>query len=152
MATIRKQLEQATAVTLLSTEMNSVVNGANAVTSSAVLNNAVGQANTDGYMWAKIELVLGAVGAAMTLNSGVPIYFLSSVDGTNYEDGDATVVPARAPDVVIGVRNVATAQRITRRIAVPVGAQKVLAVNSTGQTWNASGNTLKMLLSTDQGV
>jgi hypothetical protein len=152
MATIRKQLEQTTAVTLLSTEMNSVVNGANAVTSTAVLNNAVGQANTDGYLFAKIELVLGAVASALTLNSGVQVWFLSSVDGTNYEDGDASTTPARQPDVVIGVRNVATAQRITRRIPVPVGTQKVLVSNLTGQTWAASGNTLKVLLSTDEGV
>ena len=152
MATTLKQTEQASAVTLLSTELNSLANGSNAVSSTAILNNAIGQANTDGYVRGKLELNIGAPAAALTLNTGVTVWFLQTVDGTNYEDGDASTTPARLPHIVIPVRAVATAQRIIQRIAVPVGTQKVLVSNGTGQSWNASGNSLKLILNTDSSV
>ena len=152
-ATVLKQLEQATAVSLLTTELNALANNGNAISATAVLVNTVGTANTDGYVRGKAELKLAAVAGAFTANTGLSVWFLGSVDGTNYEDGDASTTPARLPDVVFPVRAVATAQRILRRVRVPVGTHYVLVRNDgTGQALGATLNTLKLLLGTDEMV
>lgn len=153
MATALKQIEQATAVLLLSTELNSLLNNTNAVSATPVLVNTVGTSNTDGYVRGKLEAVIGAPAGTLTANSSLNVWFLETVDGTNYEDGDASTTPAREADCVLGVRAVSTAQRITKEVFVPVGSSKVLYRNAgTGQTLASSGNTLKLLLNTDEMV
>lgn len=154
MATVLKQLEQAASVTLLSTELNSLANNAGVVSSvggtSGVFNNAVGTTNMDGNPRGKLEFLMGGTVTALTAGGAIQVWFLLSVDGTNFENGTP---PPRNPDVVIPLGALTTAQRVTRRCSVPVGKFKVYAVNAaTGQAMPSSGNTLTLLLNTDEGV
>jgi hypothetical protein len=152
MATTLEQIEQSTATTLLSTEFNSLANGSNTSAGSAV-NNVQATANLNGYTRAKIELYLAAYSGTPSANTSINVWFLRTVDGTNYEDGSSSVAPARNPDVVIPVNATASGpQRIIRECFLPVGSFKPLAKNTIGISLAGSGNTLKILPNTDQGV
>jgi len=83
----------------------------------------------------------------------VSLWFIKTNDGTNYEDGGAGVEPARAPDCIIPLRAVSTAQRVIVTVFAPTGLFKPLLKNDgTGQTFNATGNTLKIRPFTRQMV
>jgi hypothetical protein len=120
--------------TLLTTELNSLAN--NATTAASAAYSAGG-----GYLLAEVELVV-TFGTAPAANTGCSVWFLGQPSGT-YEDGSATVTPARRPDVVLPLRAVTTAQRVTQRCMIPPGTFKALLLNDgSGQTMAASGNTL----------
>lgn len=142
--------------TLLSTELNSIANAATVISSvggtSGLFNNTYAGGGLGGYTLGRFELYIAGSGTALTANTGVSIWLLTSVDGTNYEDGSASVVPGRSNNLQIGsVRNVTTAQRIIQdQIILTAGNWYVLLQNNTGQTWNSSGNTLKLQPYTDQ--
>lgn len=111
--------------------------------SSAVTNNSLSVADwtvtTTNYPFAEIELTC-TYSVAPTASTGISVWFLRRPDGSNWEDGtDGTTTPARAPDLVIPLRAVTTAQRITRVAQLPAGtAQRVLIKNDgTGQTMPA---------------
>jgi hypothetical protein len=158
MAAVVEKYLLGTTTQLLSTELNSLAsNAAAAVISSVggtsgVFDNTAGGGGFDGYPLARFELVLAAPAGALTAGTAVLIWFISQVDATNYEDGGSAVIPARTPDLVIPVRAVSTAQRITRLGSLPPNTWKVLLSQATGQTWNAAGNTLKVSPVTKQGV
>lgn len=157
MATTVKQIEQGTPVTLLSTELNSLANNTNVVSSvggtSGCFNNSQNVANFDGYVRGKLELVLGAPSGTVSQSSSLNVYFLRTVDGVNFEDGGASVTPAGSPDAVMPLNATSLAQRVIQECLVPVGLFKVLVRNSaTGVTLAASGNTLKLLLSSEMEV
>lgn len=124
--------------TLLSTELNSMASSS----STYVVGSAITLTST-GYVEGEIELLCGSA-SAMTINTTVLVWFLRAIDGTNYEDGSTTVLPTRAPDVSFIMRAV-TSNRIIKRVRMPPGTFKVLLEQQTGQTWNSSGNTLKVL-------
>lgn len=84
----------------------------------------------------------------MTVNTTVLVWFLRAPDGTNYEDGSSSVTPTRNPDAVFVMR-AATAQRILKRVKMPVGSFKVLLQQNSGQAW-LSANTLKLKPYTNQ--
>lgn len=140
-----------TIASLLTTELNSLANNALAV-ATAAFNNVVGGGGGDGYTLGEFELVV-TFGTAPTANTGVAVWLLGQPDGTNYEDGSSSVTPARAPDLVLPVRAVTTAQRVTVRTIMAPGSWKALVKNDgTGQAFAASGNTLKVRPYTPQGV
>lgn len=149
-----------TTTTLLSTELNSLASSSTAGAissvggSSGVFNNAAGGGGLDGYTLADIELSIPSPAGTLTANTGANVWFLTTVDGgSTYEDGGSAVIPARSPDVVFPVRAISTAQVIHRRnVLLPPGSWKVLIQHNTGQTWAASGNTVKASPSTLQGV
>jgi hypothetical protein len=119
---------------LLTTELNSLANNATTAPSAAYSAGA-------GYIMAEVELV-ATFGTAPAANTGCSVWFLEQPNAT-YEDGSATVTPARPPDVVMPLRPVTTAQRVTRRCLIPPGTFKALLLNDgSGQTMAASGNTL----------
>jgi hypothetical protein len=152
MATSLEMIEQSTATTLLSTELNSLANGSNSSAGTA-RNNVQATANFNGYTRAKIELYLAAYSGTPSANTSVNVWFLRTVDGTNYEDGSSSVTPARNPDVVMPVNATASGpQRIVRECFLPVGLFQPIAKNVIGIALAASGNTLKILPNTDQGV
>lgn len=135
--------------TLLSTELNSLANNILAIGSA--YDNTQGQAG-DGYNLCDLELVV-TYGTAPGTSTGVSFWFLTTQDGTNYEDGDALTTPARLPDCVFPLRAVTTAQRIVRRVMLPWGKFKPLAKNDgTGQSMSGSGNTIKIRPIARQGV
>jgi hypothetical protein len=135
---------------VMTTELNSIANNALAV-ATAAFNNTQGAAG-DGYVQCDVQLVV-TFGVAPTANTGVSVWFLSAPDGTNYEDGDTNVTPARIPDVVFPVRAVTTLQRINRRIWLPWSNFKALVKNDgTGQAFAATGNILSIRPVTREGV
>jgi hypothetical protein len=123
---------------LMTTELNSLVNNALAI-SSAAYNNTLG-----GYIQTDIQLVV-TFPIAPLVNTGISVWFLSTIDGVNYEDGSNSITPSRMPDVVIPIRPVNTLQRINRRIWLPWGNFKTLVKNEgTGQAFASLGNILSI--------
>lgn len=140
-----------TIATLLSTELNSLANNTNAISTTAY-NNVQGGGGGDGFVECEVELTVN-FSVAPSANSGFSVWFLASPDGTNYEDGGASVTPSRLPNVVFPLRAVTGVQRITRRTFAPAGIFHTLQRNNaTGQTIAASGNTLKLRPLTREGV
>ena len=72
-----------------------------------------------------------------TAPSGAPYleaFIIESVDGSNYEDGDASTRPARPASFVVPLRTVNTAQRVAvSAVPIPPAKFKVLVVNKAGQ-------------------
>jgi hypothetical protein len=100
----------------------------------------------------EVELYV-TFGSTPTANTGISIWFLREIDGTNYEDGSSTVTPTRNPDVVFGVRATTNAQRMIKTCMLPPGNFKPLVRNDgTGQAFAASGNTVKIRPVTLQSV
>lgn len=145
MATTQKWA-RGTADTLLSTELNSVNNNSNAIKSSSVT------LTTESYVLAEVELRV-QFGGTPTANTAVSVWFLREVDGTNFEDGSVSITPARNPDVVIPVRATSNVQRIIKSCILPAGSFIPLIRNDgTGQSFAASGNTLKVRPLTLQSI
>lgn len=90
---------------------------------------------TANYHGAEVEFT-GTFAVAPAAATGLAVWFLRAVDGTNYEDGAAGTTPARGPDLVVPFAAVTAAQRCTRFLPVlPPGAIKLLARNDgSGQS------------------
>ena len=145
MATTQKW-SRGTADTILTTELNSLANNANAVKATAI------SPTSSEYTLVEVELYV-TFGTAPTANTGIAVWFLREIDGTNYEDGSASITPTRNPDVVFGVRATTNAQRIIKTCMLPPGAFKPLVRNDgTGQAFSASGNIVKIRPVTLQSV
>lgn len=93
-----------------------------------------------------LDLVLNVKGAvAFTAGSTFDVWVLTSLDGSVYEDGSASVTPARPPDVYFYPRAVNTAQvLILTGIQLPPTKYKILFRNSGGQAFTGvdADNTL----------
>lgn len=130
--------------TVLSTGLNTLATNGLAVSSAYTMSPG-------GYLLAELELVV-TFGTNPNANTGASIWFLRAIDGSNDEDG-ASATPARAPDLVIPFLVSTSAQRCTKRALVPPGTFKVLLKNdNSGQSFAASGNTLKILPLTYQSA
>ena len=158
MATTRKWTQQASSVTLLSTELNGLAAGALNISSvggtAGVFNNAQGTANLDGYTRAFIQANLAVPSAGFAANSTLDIWLIKQV-GTQYEDGSASVTPTRPPDVSIAMDTAVAARHPLYDIRLPPGNFFVLARNNQAsgtQALAASGNTVTLQAYTDQGV
>lgn len=130
-----------TAENVLTTELNGLTNTSRK-TSAAFSNDA---ATTERFLYADFELSLGTQ-TARTGSPNVVMYILPEVDGTNYATGSDTITPSS--ELIAGVFTFpadATAHRtILRGVLLPPSNFKVLIINNTSQTFNATGNTLKM--------
>lgn len=113
--------------------------GSTLTNNSLLLGSAI-TLTEPGYTRAVCELALTGFSGAVTANTGMSMWLIRQVDGTNYEDGDASTTPARMPDAVFPLRAVSTAQRVSiPNIEVPPGLFKVLLKNDgTGFTMNAT--------------
>jgi hypothetical protein len=133
---------QGTIATLLSTGMDSLAN--NALVAGSAYDNTQGGSGGLGYVLGEFELVV-TFGTAPSANSVIALWLLSRPDGTNYEDGGASLTPARAPDVTFPIRAVTTAQRVVIIAPLRPGLFTPLVKNdATGQAFAASGNTVKV--------
>lgn len=127
-----------TSQSLLTTELNSLANNASAVHATSVTLTSAG------FISGELELVV-EFGTAPTANTGVIVWLLREIDGTNFEDGSASVTPLRTPDGFFPLRAVTTAQRIILDILIPPGPIRALVKNDgTGQSFISSANTLKL--------
>jgi hypothetical protein len=153
MPTVEKYLLGATITTLIT---GGSALGNNALAIGSAYDNTVGQTG-DGSTLCDLEFS-GTFSVAPAANTGIPVWFLRSQNGTNYEDGDGTVggsadtTPARAPDVVIPLRAVTSAQLVSKSTVLPWGKWKPLAKNDgTGQSLG-SGFTIKVRPVTRESV
>ena len=93
-------------------------NRATGITSSSITAgaNALGDEIDNGTnldRWAAFELTF-TCSSAPTANTVVELYLIHALDGTNYEDGDATPTdPGKAPVAVFAARNVTSAQKVS---------------------------------------
>jgi hypothetical protein len=129
-----------TSANLATTELNSLASAALAAAGSDY-NNTQGGAAGDGYTYGEYTLAV-TFGSAPTAGQIVSVWLLARTDGTNLEDGGASVTPLRPADLTFPVRAVTTAQRITRRGVMPPGNWTALTLNGTSQAFPASGTTL----------
>jgi len=102
------------------------------------------------------EIFINSFSGAVTAGTAITVWLLHQVDASNYEDGGASVIPARLPDMTFPLRAVSTAQRVIRSdVRIPAGLFKPLVYNSgTGVSMQGSTGgvpwTLKCILQTPQ--
>jgi hypothetical protein len=144
MAVERYKVLSETPTTLFTTELDNL--SSNASILSAAVDNSQGQA-LDGYTQADLELVW-AYGAGPSTGV-VSAWILRCVDGTNFEDGSAGVLPGRAPDVVFApIYGTANGQRQVQSLNLPPGRFRVLLRNDgAGQAFSASNTPVSFVKS-----
>ena len=110
-------------------------------TGTGVVSTASISNNKDQY--AHFELQVTATGAFAT-GDRFDVYFLVAVDGTNFEDGSASITPARAPDLIIPVRAVTnTSQRINmKHTPLPQGTFNTLIINQASDPISTGSSVL----------
>lgn len=89
---------------------------------------------TNRYQFASAELLWTAAASPAT-NPGVELYLIPALDGTNYGDGDDSILPPSSSFVgVFGLKVATSLQRIViRDIPIPPFKFKFLVINKTGQ-------------------
>lgn len=128
----------------LTTELNSLANGAFSAVGTAIDNTA----NKDQY--AAMDIVL----ASLTPASGatLSLYLVQSADGTTYEDAPSATNPGSHMLVAtVLVTTGAAAKRIVSPwFYLPPGKFKLVLLNSTGVALGATLNTVTVYTSNDQ--
>lgn len=130
---------------VLTTELNALANGSRTAAGSAVDNGA----NLDQY--AAVQLDVDFVSAPSS-GAYVDVFMVRALDGTNYEDGSASVDPGTHTLVaVIPVRADTAAQKLmSRQFVLPPCPVKFILGNRTGQAFPATGSTLKLFTANDE--
>ena len=141
------KLEAGSIQTVLSTELNSLANGSSTA-AGATFDNSL-TANL--FLFALFELNV-TFGTAPTAASLINLYILPAPDGTNFDDGSASIVPPNTSYVGgFPLRAVTTAQKVNLAggplllVSLPPVPIKLLAINNSGQAFPASGSTIKMV-------
>lgn len=129
-----------TLATLLTTELNALASGSYSAAGSTVQAN-----RTDLNMYADFELAV-TFASAPTVGNTVDLYVIPKVDNTNYADGGGAITPPAtyyAGSFVL--RAVTTAQRVAiMGASIPPDDFKLVALNSSGVAFPASGSTVKI--------
>jgi hypothetical protein len=140
------KLSAAAIATLMTTELNSLAATTGAI-ASAGYDNSTGL-----YFWGDFELN-ATYAVAPTANKTVDLYIIPALDGSNYDDGSASILPITCYVGSFVVRNIATAHKLVLRgIPLPPTPFKAILYNAADQALGASGNTLKMVPYYEQGV
>jgi len=136
------------ALTLESTELNSLTNGSVAVSTVGGSSGIFTNSNTGQAVRAEIFAALGTAGATCAAGANLAGWFLQSSDGgTTFEPTGSA--PARSPDFVIPLP--ATTLNATFKapgpVVVPALKFKVLIQNNCGAsgTLAASANTISLV-------
>ena len=133
-------------VTLLSTELNSLASNARAIGSAI-------DPTTDRYIFGDLELnvTFGSAPAADT--TYIELYFVRTVDGTNYADGSSSLAPKPPLLVAVFALDNQTANRkVVPEVTIPPTLYKALLINKSGLSFPASGSTVKLLPYSSRGV
>ena len=131
-----------TLLTLQTTELNSLASAALIISSVGGASGKFTNNDTAQGIYCDLFFNLGTV-TTMSVGANLAGWFLTSPDsGTTYES--LTVVPPRAPDFVVAL-DATTGNKVyaARRVVLPALQFKVLVQNNSGQSFTASGNTLK---------
>ncbi len=139
-------VRKTTAVDLATTELNSLAPGSMAL--GAIVNNAAANANLDAFTRGVYEFVLAAPATAFSAGV-INVWFLRTIDGTNYESGGSGVRPNRLPDLNFFPLATTSAQRLIVEGDLPAGQFRALIMPvNTSVSFASSGNTLKVLAQT----
>lgn len=112
--------------------------GAGNVTSSAVIAN-----NTGLYPYINLELKLASVNYITATGLAVYVWFLPTIDGTNYESYTEASGSARPADVIIPLTNYSGSQRIPiTNVPIPPLDFVMLLKNNVSAAFPAADNTL----------
>ena len=116
-------------------QLTGLTTGTGVVSSGSISNNK------DQY--AHFELKLYATGAFAS-GDRFDVYFLVAANGTDFEDGGASVTPARAADLIIPVRAVTdTTQRINiKHVPLPPGTFNTLLINQASDPLSTGTSVL----------
>lgn len=93
--------------------------------------------------------------SAFTSGTTVDLYLIPKDDGTNYSDGDDSVVPSVQPSFSFAVRADTTQHRLPApRVPLPATPFKCLIIQKTGATFSSTNdeNQLHYRLYTEQVV
>jgi hypothetical protein len=137
----------ATALTLLTTEMNSLATGNTALSSVGGSSGKFTNSNTAQGMIGRLFLTLGTIGTALTAGAAASIWWIPSYDGTHFETTVSNASQARSPDAVIALPSTTiTAANIYASAPTFIEALEFYTFlqNNTGQTFASSANTLAL--------
>jgi len=129
-----------TAETVLSTELNSLANDGNKITTSALSNDA----SNERYLFADFKLALATQGSARSSGANVELYIIPEVDGTFAFGGDSLDPIGHYKGGFSFDAATTAREQIAEGVKLPNSDFHVLLINKTGQALAASGNTLKM--------
>lgn len=124
---------------VISTGLDSLADAARAI-SSAEDNE------TNKYRFCSFELEIATQGSARSAGAYCAIYIVTSVDGTNFQFGDASTAPPANALVATMPLDAATTARYQNSNLIPLPPLqfKVIVENQTGQAFAASGSELKI--------
>lgn len=131
--------------TIPTASMNSLANAANAIGTTAIDNTAATP-----YKYIEFDFTLASIDLSTQTSPAIYIWLLERVDGTNYEDGGASVTPARNPDIIIPLRIVSGAQIVQGACQIKPGYFLALISNRSGAAMAASGNSLNHKFFSDE--
>lgn len=141
------KLQPDSAVSVMTTALNSLANASGVLGDVAVANN------TNLNMWGIFQLAV-TFGTNPTLNNPIELYLIPAVDGTNYADtvdGATPFVPYTSFIGAFNVRATTSAQRLSllgpygQMIALPPVPFKLYLVNRSGQAFPASGSIVSLV-------
>ncbi|MDP3950217.1 hypothetical protein [Microbacterium sp.] len=126
------------ATSYLATELNALADAGKVL--GAAIDNT-----TASDMYVDVEIFVNTQGSARSAGAYIAIYFLPSVDGTNYTYGDASTVPPANTLVCTMPLDAAVTARYQscRGLLQPASKWKLLVTNATGQAFAATGTTVK---------
>lgn len=130
---------------VLTTELNSLAAAARTAKGTEYANST----DLRQHFWLEFT---GSFGSSPTAGRMLTVFALKALDGTNYEDGDAsTTPPATAVVATLPVRATTSAQRITsRRFELPPCKIKFVLQNDADTSLAASSNVLALYSATDE--
>lgn len=135
------------AITLMTTELESVTNGSVALSSVNGSSGVFTNANTDQAIWAELFYSAGNAGMTPTAGGNISGWFIQSLDGgTTFEASGAA--PPRPPDFIIPLPAAAITTALYKSagmVRLPALNFKVLIQNNAGVTTGAGGTTAPFL-------
>lgn len=124
---------------LMTTELNSIANNANAIANTAWDNSLTAALWLDGDF--RFNLATGITPAG---SLSIELFLLPAIDGTNYPDGSATIVPSISHFRRQFFFRAVTGAQVSdiEAVRLPFHKFKALIINRLGVTLPSSGNIL----------